>query len=174
LYLDANQSKAIVKLHIQFEHDDREWAMASGWLVQPDVVVTAGHCAYNRGLGRAVKVKAYIGYNGKDSVNTSAVGFRMGVQIATTSGWLSAQASRESDVSFIKLKSAFTGTLNLINYTATPVTGSEKLGIVGYPADKKDNRGEAGAQTYEEWDDISYDIASNYMLEYNISTYEGI
>lgn len=44
--------------------DDDRWAMATGWLVRPDIIVTAGHCAYDWGsgkLGRAVRVKAYIG-----------------------------------------------------------------------------------------------------------------
>lgn len=153
--------------------------MASGRLVRPDIVVTAGHCAYDWSsqLGRAIKVKAYIGYNGKDSVKSGGTAdFRKGLQIATTSGWLSAQCNRESDVSFIRLESAFTGTLNLVNYAATPSTGKETLGVVGYPADKKDDKNEAGAQMYEEWDATSYDLTTSWkhMLEYEISTYAGM
>jgi hypothetical protein len=68
--------------------------MATGWLVRDDVLVTAGHCAFDwsskdaEGLGRALEVKAYIGHRGKASVNDGTVQFRHGVKAVTTEGWL--------------------------------------------------------------------------------------
>jgi V8-like Glu-specific endopeptidase len=175
------ENLAIVKLFIQFEsqNDDTAWAMATGWLIAADTVITAGHCAYDwsAGMKRAIKIKAYIGYYGKGSVSTdTSVQFKYGKQIVTTSGWLSAEGHRESDVSFIQLTDAFTGTLNLIKYQGTPVTGSQKLGVVGYPADKKDSNGERGAQMYEDFESVKWDLTTSFknMLEYPISTYAGI
>jgi hypothetical protein len=56
------------------------------WLVAPgDIVVTAGHCAYDysRNFGRLIKVKAYVGYTGKDSIGSDKVAFRYGTAVAT-------------------------------------------------------------------------------------------
>lgn len=128
-------------------------------------------------MGRAIRIKAYIGYNGKASIDDSKsdVQFCKGLQIVTTSGWISGEGNRESDVSFIQLGSKFTGALGLITYTGTPVQGSESLGIVGYPADKKNGSGEQGAQMWEEFESVKYDLRTTYknMLEYKISTYAG-
>jgi V8-like Glu-specific endopeptidase len=172
---------AIVKLFIQFEkqNDDTAWAMATGWLIAADTVITAGHCAYDWGAGmkRAIKVKAYIGYAGKGKISDSSVQFSEGALIVTTSGWLSAEGHRESDVSFIQLKTKFTGNLNLIKYQGTPTTGSEKLGVVGYPADKQDpDTKERGAYMYEDFESVTWDLTTSFkdMLEYAISTYAGI
>ena len=74
--------------------DDTRYAMGTGWLIRPDLLVTAGHCAFDwsqrngKGFERATEVKAYIGYNGKQSVNDSSVQFRTGVKIVTTEGEL--------------------------------------------------------------------------------------
>ena len=88
---------AIVKLFMRYERqaaDDQRYAMGTGWLIRPDLLVTAGHCAYDwsqmegKGFGRAIEIKAYIGYNGKSSVGTANVQFRTGAKIVTTEGWL--------------------------------------------------------------------------------------
>ena len=68
--------------------------MATGWLIRPDLLVTAGHCAYDWNLGRATEVKAYIGYNGKASVGTSNVQFRSGAKVVITGGWLRSRENR--------------------------------------------------------------------------------
>lgn len=56
--------------------------MATGWLINNDTIVTAGHCSYDwsHSLGRMTNVKAYIGYRGKESIKDSshAVQFRIG------------------------------------------------------------------------------------------------
>jgi hypothetical protein len=93
--------------------DEATWAIATGWLVAPgDIVVTAGHCAYDysRNLGRLIKVKAYVGYTGKDSIGSDEVapvvptrhmhrGY--GTAVATTDGWINRAPGKASqDVSF--------------------------------------------------------------------------
>lgn len=91
------------------EPDDQRHAMGTGWLVRDDTLVTAGHCAFDwsqndgKGFGRAIEVKAYIGYNGKRSINDPDVQFRHGVQIVTTEGWLQSGVNRHHDVAFIRL-----------------------------------------------------------------------
>jgi V8-like Glu-specific endopeptidase len=151
--------------------------MATGWLVRPDLVVTAGHCVYDwrRKMKRAIRVQAYIGYDGKASVNRDGVQCRKGVEIGTTFGWLSSHENLESDVAFIKLDKPFTGNLNLFQYTETPHgPTTDYLGVVGYPADKSRDD-ERGAQMYEEFNSISYNIdtSENNMIEYAISTSTG-
>lgn len=172
---------AIVKLQIRFENqtsEDKRWAMGTGWLVKSDLLVTAGHCVYDwsSGLGRASAIKAYIGYDGKASITdaNSDLQFRQGSRIATTSGWLSCSTNRVNDVAFVQLEDPFKD-ITPINYSITPMKNKEKLGVVGYPADKiKDS--EHGAQMYEEFGDVDYDLSTAFknMLEYRISTYAGM
>ena len=42
--------------------------MGTGWLIAPDLLVTAGHCAYDQVNGQVQEIKAYVGYKGKESV----------------------------------------------------------------------------------------------------------
>ena len=167
----------------QRETDER-WGMGTGWLVEPDVVVTAGHCVYDHasGMGRAIRINAYIGYNGRDSVSdpNCDVQFRKGLRVATTAGWLASSSNRTSDVSFVKLASPFQYVDNqLISYKATPVKGEDKLWIVGYPGDKaltdKKGNSETGAQMYKASGDIKWDLESSnkHMLDHVIPTGGG-
>ena len=83
-------------------------------------------------------VKAYIGYNGKESVkdnSNNAVQFRTGKRIAAPQGWLTSGDNEPRDVSFIQVDRPFTG-IKPIKYQPTPLTGSKVvLGVVGYPGD---------------------------------------
>ncbi|KAH7324333.1 hypothetical protein B0I35DRAFT_159651 [Stachybotrys elegans] len=164
--------------------EDNRWAMGSGSLIRHDIVVTAGHCVYDwaNGMGRAVRINAYIGYNGRDSVKNkdADVQLRRGLRVATTAGWLASSSNRTSDVAFIKLDSGFTGiTSQLVHHMPTPVKGAEILGIVGYPGDKfkKDKNGkeEKGAQMYEAWEHTEWNLetSTKNMLSYTISTAGG-
>ncbi len=154
------------------------WGMGTGWLITDDLLVTAGHCAYDWGnsMGPVVTVKAYIGYSGKASSSSDSVQLRMGKQVITTVGWLQSEGSdRKSDVAFIQLDRPFTGALNTISYEDTPIRGAATLGVVGYPGDKERN-GEKGAEMYEQFVQSSYDIETSRrrMLEYKISTFAGM
>ena len=74
----------------------------------------------------------------------------------------------------MQLQSAFTSVVSL-EYTATPVDGSERLEVVGYPGDKEKD-GEKGAQMWKEDRDVKWSLekADGNMLEYTISTYAGM
>jgi V8-like Glu-specific endopeptidase len=145
--------------------------MATGWMISSDVLVTAGHCAYDWGfnLGRARTIKAYLGYkNGKWSQ------FRTGKMIATTAGWLEGSKNKTKDVSFVQLESAFNNVVPF-QYTSTPLANTEDLYIVGYPADKVDPKTkERGGQMYVGSGSVTYDLRqSDLMLSYHISTAGG-
>ena len=162
--------------------DDR-WAMGTGWLIRPDLLVTAGHCVYDwtHKFGRCVKVKAYIGYNGAASVTSPDhpdVQFRHGKRVVTTDPWLKSGDNQPNDLSFIQLDQPFTG-IEPFTFRSTPITGSVSLGIVGYPGDRRHNNdpnGEQGAQMYEDFGVIMWDlaIANDNMVEYRYDTYAGI
>lgn len=104
----SDQTLAVVKLFLRFAGQDANspWAMATGWLISNDTLVSAGHCAYDwsHQLGRLTHVKAYIGYNGKESITdggNSAVQLRLGKRVAATEGWLAGGKNESRDVSFI-------------------------------------------------------------------------
>ena len=63
---------AIVKIQSRFHYPngDEAWMMGTGWLIRPDLLVTAGHVVYDKGysFGVATQIKCYIGYNGAGSV----------------------------------------------------------------------------------------------------------
>ncbi|PYI31880.1 hypothetical protein BP00DRAFT_342888 [Aspergillus indologenus CBS 114.80] len=155
--------RSIVKLFMHYagqSPNDTRYAMGTGWLIRDDLLVTAGHCAFDwkEGFGRANEVKAYIGYNGKGSIDdpSANVQFRHGVRIVTTEGWLQSSSNRHND------------------FSDTPVAGSDSIGVVGYPGDMR-YKGEPGAQMYEEFKAVQWNrqAAANNMLEYRIDTYKG-
>lgn len=172
---------AIIKLMIQYKNQDgdsRAFAIGTGWLIADDLLVTAGHCAYDWGnsMGPAVTVKAYMGYSGKASIGKDSVQFRMGKRIITTVGWLQSEGrERTSDVSFIQLDRPFKGNLNKFTFEETPVQGTANLGVVGFPGDKTLD-GEHGAEMFEQFANIAYDVekSKRHMLEYKISTFGGM
>ena len=131
--------------------------MGTGWLIKPDVFVTAGHVSYDWGhdLGRATEVKAYIGYQGDASIKNPNTQFRYVKRIVTTEGWLKGRGAKNFDVSFMQVQTPFTG-IKPIVYTETPQSGAYTLGVVGYPGDLKDSKtGEKGAYMYETFLDLS-------------------
>ena len=151
-------SLAIVKLFIHYEFQNPgKWAMGTGWLIKPDVFVTAGHCSYDwsHSLGRATEVKAYIGYQGDWSVKDPNTQFRHVKRIVTTEGWLKGRGAKNFDVSFMQVQKPFTGITPIV-YSETPQSGVCTLGVVGYPGDLKDSKtGEKGAYMYEMFLNVS-------------------
>jgi V8-like Glu-specific endopeptidase len=157
--------------------------MGTGWLVRPDLLVTAGHVVYDWGqnYGAATQIRCYIGYNGRASVKTAQVQARHGVNVVTTSEWVEAASNRARDVAFVQLDRPFTGNLRNFNFVNTPLSGHKTLlGVVGYPGDKglvddETEDWESGAQMYEEYAKTDYDIGAHprYMVEYSISTFGG-
>ena len=169
---------AIVKLFIHYEFQTPGmWAMATGWLVKPDIFVTAGHCSYDWGhkLGRATEVKAYIGYDGHQSEKEPDVQFRSVKKIVTTEGWVKSKGHKAFDVSFMQVDAPFTE-ITPVRFEETPSSGSLTLGVVGYPADLPDKKtGEKGAHMYEMFLSTEFDLSTqaDTMLEYQIDTFGG-
>ena len=170
-------SLAVVKLFIQYEEQSTgstDYAMGTGWMISSDVLVTAGHCAYNwDGYGRAKTINVYAGYYGGRFNEYSA-----GATVATTAGWLAGSKNKTRDVSFVRLENAFKNISKPFNYVSTPLQGNEDLFIVGYPADKtctdKNNKPERGGQMYESKGTIEWNLAdTEYMLSYRLSTSGG-
>jgi V8-like Glu-specific endopeptidase len=151
----------------------------TGWLIRPDLMATAGHNLFDwaHNLGPATQIKAYIGYNGKGSVNdpNAHVQFRSGKRVASTLEWVTSKGQRKFDVGFIQLDAPFTD-VEVWKFDETPVAGSFEIGVVGYPGDLKDKRtGEIGAQMYEMFLHTEYHLAESHlqMLQYEIDTAGG-
>ena len=153
--------------------------MATGWLIASDLIVTAGHTAFDWSyrLGQLTHAKAYIGYDGKTSVDdpSSSVQFQAGERVATTSEWLRSKGMRAYDLAFIKVRGSFTD-VHPMKYEDTPKSGMAILGLVGYPGDLTDKYSEEkGAHMYETFTSCTWDLESSEytMLEYALDPYGG-
>lgn len=180
LFCLQSDYSAIVKLQIKYEGQDKgdaRYAMGTGWLIDSDLLVTAGQIVYDHqyGYARATEIKAYVGYHGKEFVHTdSHVQFRKGVKVATTKNWIMSDVNRANDLSFIRVERPFDG-IKPFEWEKTPTTGDFFLTVVGYPADQRSQSGEIGAEMYEGSAQTSFNLkttASN-MLDYQISAYAG-
>ncbi|KAG6356217.1 hypothetical protein INS49_015604 [Diaporthe citri] len=187
-YQDGGIYRSIVKLQMRYDgqgKDSTGWYMGTGWLISPDIMVTAGHNVYNwasDGLGKATIIKCHIGYKGKESIGSPGVQTRHAKRCVTSAEWLASKDNRHRDFAFIQVDKPFTGNLRLFSYGKTPPHGYEMLGVVGYPGDQsiKDSygRAERGAEMYKEFDKVQYDLTTSKanplgMLTYRISTYGG-
>ncbi|KAL9602705.1 MAG: hypothetical protein Q9219_001695 [cf. Caloplaca sp. 3 TL-2023] len=177
-FAPGGKYRSIVKLFIHYEFQEKGgWAMGTGWLITPDILVTAGHCSYDwsHKLGRATEVKAYIGYDGRQSEKSPDVQFRQAKRVATTEGWITTRGQKPFDVSFMQLQKPFTG-VTPFKFEDTPANGRLALGVVGYPGDKIDRgTNEKGAHMYEMFLPTEYDLSTqkDTMLEYQIDTFGG-
>ncbi|KAJ5646698.1 hypothetical protein N7490_003070 [Penicillium lividum] len=182
--MDGGKYRSIVKLEMSYEGSPAGAEMASmgtGWLIRPDLLVTAGHCVYDhsQGFGRVNTMLCHIGYNGRDSLRSPDVQSRFAKKIVTTGEWIDSRDNRHRDVAFVQLDKPFTGNLRLISFAPTPMKGREMIGVVGYPGDYHledgDGIDEIGAQMYELFQEIEYDRQENAlkMLQYRLSTFRG-
>lgn len=163
--------------------------IGTGWLINRDLVVTAGHCAFDwpstaelaqdpkTNPRELVEAEVYVGYQGKatleDDLKSGLTQKRNVVSVATTFGFITVQGRRQLDVSFMKLDRPFDD-VKPFDWDNTPLKGSVTLGIVGYPGDEISN-GENGAKMWEMFKDVTFDLhTSKYgMLEYSIDTFGG-
>jgi V8-like Glu-specific endopeptidase len=154
---------------------DKRMAAGSGWLIADNLLVTAAHCVYDHvnNLGPATQIRAYVGYHGKESVTKdNKVQLRHGKVVVAPSSWVNGKA-RINDFALIKLSEAFTE-VKPISFQPTPLKGTEKLSVVGYPVDKQEG-GDLGALMYCCSETVTFDRAkTGGLLSYKISTYPGM
>lgn len=173
-----NFGLAIVKLQIRFEGQDASdtrHAQATGWLIMPHLIITAAHCVYDHthDFGKAVQVRAFVGYNGKNSVDQAGVQFRRGLKVVVPKDWVISNTNRASDVAFIKVEE-FNDIVRISQQPTAGIVNKMLLSVVGYPCDKSLGD-ERGAQMYEMTKRIDCDLsktASN-LLEHTISFASG-
>jgi V8-like Glu-specific endopeptidase len=98
--------------------------------------VTAGHLALERerGFGYLQIAKVQIGYEGQTSAGDPNLETRYGISVATPFEFLE-EENYGRDVAFIQLNRPFTD-ISPFAYRDTPISGTSKIGIVGYPSDK--------------------------------------
>ncbi|KAI8712769.1 hypothetical protein NCS52_01375900 [Fusarium sp. LHS14.1] len=179
-FQDGGKHRSVVKIQSSFSNPNTGhsiWKIGTGWLIQPDIIVTDGDYVYtaSQNLGACTQMKCYIGYNGIESIDSPQVQSRYGVNVATTTKWLETDQNRSRDVAFIQINRPFEGDLGTVKFEVTPLSGENvKLGVVGYPGDNPSGD-EAGGRMYAEFANTSYDLNSNpnNMINYHISTFGG-
>ncbi|KAL7628766.1 hypothetical protein AAE478_000281 [Parahypoxylon ruwenzoriense] len=169
---------AILKLFIRYEGlGENKFAHGTGWLIRPDVMITAGHNVFTwrAGGGRAREIVAYAGYNGASSINDPSVESRKAKRVVTTSQWLSHRGSMAHDFAMVMFDRPFTNATPF-QYIETPPKGRLELGVVGYPADKIDPvTSERGGKMYELFENTEYNIMEqkDTMLQHYIDSEGG-
>ncbi|KAH7195411.1 ergosterol biosynthesis ERG4/ERG24 family-domain-containing protein [Fusarium oxysporum] len=173
-HCSLNLDVVIVKLQIQFkgqDPSDARHAQATGWLIMPNLIITAAHCVYDHtyNFGKAVHVRAFVGYNGKNSIDQPGVQFRRGLRAVIPKDWIISDTNRASDVAFIKVEEFN----NIVRISQQPTTGFVNkmlLSVVGYPCDKSLGD-ERGAQMYERTKTTECDLSKTAfnMLEHTMS-----
>lgn len=103
----------------------------SGWLINANTVVTAGHCVYGNG-GWATNVRVYPGRSGS-STPYGSCGSR---RLYAVSGWTTSR-NRDYDYAAIKLDCTIGNTTGYLGYrySTTSLTGQPSY-TAGYPGDK--------------------------------------
>lgn len=171
----------VVKIHAQFDKNDKndkKWPAGTGYLIRPDLVVTAGHVVLQgppEARKRAICLRIYVGYQGLDSVEKPDVQKRTADRVLVLKAYYDNQSSRH-DVAFVKLGEPFEN-IQPFTYSDTPEQGTDcHIGVVGYPGDKDGNdvRGRAPFM-YEEFADTTWNLSQSdsNLLSYSISTYGG-
>ena len=74
--------------------------MGTGWLIEDDLVVTAGHVAYDwqNILGGLISATIYLGYSSEKSVGNPGVEKRMGIRVVCLSAWITSGGDCRRDV----------------------------------------------------------------------------
>ncbi|KLP08933.1 uncharacterized protein Y057_15037 [Fusarium fujikuroi] len=177
-YRPGGKYHSIVKLQIRFEGQDASdtrHAQATGWLIMPHLIITAAHCVYDHthDFGKAVQVRAFVGYNGKNSVDQAGVQFRRGLKVVVPKDWIISDTNRASDVAFIKVEE-FNDIVRIAQQPTAGILNKMLLSVVGYPCDKSLGD-EPGAQMYEMTRRIDCDLSKTAvnLLEHTISFASG-
>ncbi|MCJ1414664.1 hypothetical protein MMC32_000991 [Xylographa parallela] len=181
-FAPGGKYRAILKLFIQYENlPETAFAHGTGWLIRPDLMVTAGHNVYSYSKtkgkipGRARQIKAYAGYNGAASVSSPSVEFHTAKRVVTTSHWLDNKNFKARDFALVQFDKPFTD-VTPFQYIETAPEGDLVLGVVGYPADLYDEKtGEKGGRMHELFEHTKYDITedADKMLKHYIDAEGG-
>ncbi|KAI1213792.1 uncharacterized protein F4807DRAFT_200103 [Annulohypoxylon truncatum] len=177
-FAPGGKYRSILKLFIKYENlGDSKFAHGTGWLIRPDVMITAGHNVFTwrANGGRAREIIAYAGYNGASSINDPSVEVRKAKRVVTTSQWLSNRGSMAHDFAMVMFDQPFTNATPF-PYIETPAKDKLELGVVGYPADKIDERnGERGGRMYELFETTEYNLMEqkDTMLQHFIDSEGG-
>ncbi|KAI1106657.1 hypothetical protein F4804DRAFT_347607 [Jackrogersella minutella] len=177
-FAPGGKYRAILKLFIKYENlGDNKFAHGTGWLIRPDVMITAGHNVFTwrANGGKAREIIALAGYSGVSSLYDSSVEVRKAKRVVTTSQWLSNRGSMAHDFALVMFDEPFTN-VTPFPYSETPAKDKLELGVVGYPADKVDDRtGERGGKMYELFETTDYNIMEqkDTMLQHFIDSEGG-
>ncbi|MCJ1377706.1 hypothetical protein MMC17_000802 [Xylographa soralifera] len=181
-FAPGGKYRAILKLFIHYENlPETAYAHGTGWLIRPDLMVTAGHNVYSYSKmkgkipGPARQIKAYAGYNGTASVSSPSVEFRTAKRVVTTSHWLDNKNFKARDFALVQFDKPFTD-VTPFQYIETAPEGDLVLGVVGYPADLYDEKtGEKGGRMHELFEQTKYDITedADKMLKHYIDAEGG-
>lgn len=136
----------------------------TGWLIGPRVLVTAGHCVYNRehayGIGKMRSVKITVARNGQFNLGTANA-----TRVETTQGWIS-NGDEEWDFGVVFLDQPLgnqVGFFGFANYPDNDLKG-KLVNVVGYP----------GEQTATMWGRVDKIVGvSSQRLEYLADTTGG-
>ncbi|KAG5748405.1 hypothetical protein H9Q70_008906 [Fusarium xylarioides] len=177
-YQPGGKYHSIVKLQIRFEGQDpsdTRHAQATGWLIMPHLIITAAHCVYDHthDFGKAVQVRAFVGYNGKNSADKPGVQFRRGLKVVVPKDWIISDTNCGSDVAFIKVE-GFNDIVRIAQEPTKGIVDKMLLSVVGYPCDKSLGD-ERGAQMYEMTKRIDCDLSKTAfnLLEHTLSFASG-
>ncbi|PNP76111.1 hypothetical protein FNYG_10669 [Fusarium nygamai] len=177
-YQPEGKYHSIVKLQIRFEGQDpsdTRHAQATGWLIMPHLIITAAHCVYDHthDFGKAVEVRAFVGYNGKNSIDKPGVQFRRGLKVVIPKDWIISDTNRGSDVAFIKVDE-FSDVVRIAQQPTNGIVEKMFRSVVGYPCDKSLGN-ERGAQMYEMSKITDCDLSKTAfnLLEHTISFANG-
>ncbi|CEI84189.1 extracellular metalloprotease [Oceanobacillus oncorhynchi subsp. incaldanensis] len=131
----AFPNRAVVSLVIQFPNEPNNLIGCSGFLVNEDTVITAGHCVYDHGKGGwAEEVTSLPGRN-ENAAPYGSYGFET---LYTVTGWRADQNS-EYDYGAIKLAGAPGNDTGWFGYRTTNAESNPSgltFNVTGYPCDK--------------------------------------
>lgn len=154
------------------EGQNQEYYCGTGWLLNHDTVVTAGHNLYDpdkrfHACEVTVSIGITIGTIGSEIVETQQVS-----TVAVHWGYF-AGGRIQNDMAILKLKQPLQ-TARPIPWMEAPLIGIGCfLRIVGYPGDLQ-NRRRRGRVMYKSEGALSYDLKdSDFSLHYNLDTYKG-
>ena len=166
----------VLKIHVQYGKNEKNWNAGTGWLLKDDLVVTAGHVVLSKlQKRRAVYLKAYAGYHGLGSVDDKpGVQQRWANRVVVIKAYYQDQSSIH-DVAFVKLREPFDN-IQPFTHCNTPERGTGSLSVVGYPGDKdRYDLRDLGPFMYEQSAHTYWNlhISDSNLLSYAISTNKG-